>query len=358
MAGDNKTEEATPRRRQKEREKGNISKSQDLNSAVTITTGCCLMIFLASKIISNTRELMYQTVTHLNPKEIPHDDIIAVLVPYAKGTGDILLPFLLCLVVLTALSLRMQVGALFAIEKIKPSLDKLKPSNILNGLKKMLNPFELKNLVELLKSLAKVSVVAGCGFSVLLSRKDELYGLMGADISTGFTVLGSVLTQMIITICVVMLLIGFIDKKYQDYEYNKSLKMTKQEVKDEWKNSEGDPVIKSKIKAAQMQFAKQKIMSAVPKSDVVVVNPTHYAVAIKYDKLQAPAPIVVAKGVDFLAFKIREVAKNNNIPIVENAPLARALYKLVKVDSIIPAELYVAVAEILAFVYNKNKSGV
>ena len=119
MAADNKTEEATPRRRKKERDKGNISKSQDLNSAVTITTGCCLMIFLASKIIANTSELMYQTFTHLKPREIPHDDIIAVLVPYALGTGEILLPFLLCLVVLTALSLRMQVGALFAIEKNK-----------------------------------------------------------------------------------------------------------------------------------------------------------------------------------------------------------------------------------------------
>ncbi|MBQ2870375.1 flagellar biosynthesis protein FlhB [bacterium] len=358
MAGDNKTEEATPRRRQKEREKGNISKSQDLNSAVTICAGCALMIFLASKIINNTRELMYYTVTHLNPKEIPSDDIIAVLVPFAKGTGDILLPFLLALAVLTALSLRLQVGALFAIEKLKPSLDKLKPSSIINGLKKTLNPFAVKNMVELLKSLAKMSVVAYAGFSVLFARKDELYGLMGANIDTGFAVLGSVLTQMIITICIAMLVIGFIDKKYQDYEYNKSLKMTKQEVKDEWKNTEGDPLIKSKIKSAQMQFAQQRMMSAIPKSDVVVVNPTHYAVAIRYDKSEAPAPKVVAKGVDFLAFKIREVAKHNDIPIVENPPLARALYKLVKIDSIIPAELYVAVAEILAFVYNKNKSGV
>ena len=155
-----------------------------------------------------------------------------------------------------------------------------------------------------------------------------------------------------------MLIIGFIDKKYQDYEYNKSIKMTKQEVKDEWKNAEGDPLIKSKIKSAQMQFAQQKMMSAIPKSDVVVANPTHYAVAIKYDKTEAPAPKVVAKGVDFMAFKIREVARHNNVPIVENPPLARALYKLVKLDAIIPAELYVAVAEILAFVYNKNKSGV
>ena len=144
------------------------------------------------------------------------------------------------------------------------------------------------------------------------------------------------------------------NKKYQEYEYNKSIKMTKQEIKDEWKNMEGDPVIKSKIKSAQMQFMRQKMMNAVPTADVVVANPTHFSVALKYDKDIAPAPVVVAKGVDYMAFKIREIAKANGVPIVENKPLARSLYKLVKVDQVIPAELYVAVAEILAFVYGKN----
>ncbi len=355
---DEKTEEATPRKREKEREKGNISKSQDLNSAMTITAGCLLMAFLASKIINDSRELMYQTLTHLKPQDIPTDDIFAIFIPYAKSTGSILLPFLIALMAVTAVVLRMQVGALFAVKKLKPTLEKLTPQHILNGLKKTLNPFAPKNLMELAKAIAKMAVVAYCGFAAVLARKEEIFGLLGADITTGFAVLGSVLTQMIINICIAMLIIGFIDKKYQDYEYNKSLKMTKQEVKDEWKNTEGDPLIKSKIKAAQRQFAQQKMMSAIPKSDVVVVNPTHYAVAIKYDKAEAPAPKVVAKGIDFMAFKIREIAKHNNVPIVENPPLARALYKLVKIDAMIPAELYVTVAEILAFVYNKNKSGV
>lgn len=355
---DDKTEEATPRRREKEREKGNISKSRDLNSAVTITAGCLLMAVLASKILDGTQILMYHTLTHLNPKDIPTDDIISILVPFAKSAGGILLPFLLGLAFFTAVILRIQVGSLFAAEKLKPTLEKLKPSSIISGLKKTLNPFAPKNLVELAKSLAKMLVVAYCGYAAIASRKDELYGLMGADLHAGFSILGSVLVQMIINICLAMIFIGFLDKKYQDYEYNKSLKMTKQEVKDEWKNTEGDPLIKSKIRNAQMQFVQQKMMAAIPKSDVVVVNPTHYAVAVKYDKNEAPAPIVVAKGVDFMAFKIREVAKHNNVPIVENPPLARALYKLVKIDSVIPAELYVTVAEILAFVYNKNKSGV
>ena len=153
-----------------------------------------------------------------------------------------------------------------------------------------------------------------------------------------------------------MLILGYLDKKYQTYEYEKSIKMTKQEVKDEFKNIEGDPKIKGKIRSFQMKIMQQKMMSKVKEADVVVVNPTHYAVALMYDPQKVPAPVVLAKGVDFVAFKIREIAKNNGIPIVENKPLARSLYKLVEIDHIIPQELYVAVAEILQYVFNqKNK---
>ena len=145
---------------------------------------------------------------------------------------------------------------------------------------------------------------------------------------------------------------------FQKWKFKQDMMMTKQEVKDEWKNREGDPTVKSKIKSIQMQMATQKMLSNVPKADVVVTNPTHYAVAIQYDKLVAPAPLVVAKGVDYMAFKIRDIAKEHNIPIVENKPLARSLYKMVEVDRVIPVELYTAVAEVLAYVYNKNKDGV
>jgi len=178
------------------------------------------------------------------------------------------------------------------------------------------------------------------------------------DIHTSLAVLSSILVNMLINMCAVMLILGFLDKQYQDYEYEKSIKMTKQEIKDEYKNVEGDPKIKARIKSAQMKMIRQKMMAQVPKADVVVTNPTHYAVAIKYDKKISSAPIVVAKGVDYLAFKIKEIAQENKIPIVENKPLARSLYKLVPVEGVIPADLYVAVAEVLAYVYNRNKTGV
>lgn len=351
---DERTEEATPKRRQDERKKGNISKSQDMTSALTISAGVGLLFVLSPYMLEKMKNLLYYTCTHIKPQDVDMASIFAIFAPYAKITAEIMVPFLLGLVFATIIILRLQVGSLFASEKLKPKLDKFMPSNIMKGLKKILNPFEPKNLMELGKSLLKMAIVGYCGYSTVMGRKDELLGLLGMDIPTAFAVLGSVLMQMVLNICVAMLIIGFIDKKYQDYEYNKSIKMTKQEVKDEWKNMEGDPVIKSKIKSAQMQFLKQKMMNAVPNADVVVANPTHFSVALKYDKDIAPAPIVVAKGVDYMAFKIREIAKANNVPIVENKPLARSLYKLVKVDQVIPAELYVAVAEVLAFVYGQN----
>lgn len=353
-----KTEEATPKRREDERKKGNISKSQDLNSALTLSVGVGLLVFLSPKIMSDLQSLCYYAFTHLNPKDIQINDILALLTPYALATAKIVVPFLLTLMIMGALAVRLQVGALFASEKLKPDASKLTPANILKALKKNLNPFELKNIVELTKNILKVLIVGSCGYSVVNARKEELFALVGVDIQTAFAVLGSILVHMLINMCVVMLILGFIDKKYQDYEFEKSIKMTKQEVKDEWKNMDGDPKIKARIKSAQMKMMQQKMLSSVPQADVVVTNPTHYAVAIKYDKLKAPAPMVVAKGVDFMAFKIKEIAQNNNVPIVENRPLARSLYKLVQIDGMIPADLYVAVAEVLAYVYNKNKSGI
>lgn len=349
-----KTEEATPKRREQERKKGNIPRSQDMSASLTLTAGMGLLFVLAPFMLEKLKNLLYYTLTHIQPEQIETSDIITILAPCAKVTGEMLLPFLLGLAVCAALIMRLQVGALFAAEKIKPKLDKFQPAQIMQALKRMFNPFEPKNLLEITKSFLKMGIVGYCGFSTVMGRKDEILGLLGVDIPTAFAVLASVLTQMAINILVAMLIIGFIDKKYSEYEYNKSIKMTKQEIKDEWKNMEGDPVIKSKLKSAQMQFLKQKMMSAVPQADVVVSNPTHFSVAIKYDRSIAPAPIVVAKGVDYMAFKIREIAKANNVPIVENKPLARSLYKLVKVDEVIPAELYVAVAEVLAFVYGKD----
>lgn len=352
-----KTENATSRRKRKEREKGNVAKSQDLNSALMVTLGVVLVAAFSSKILSSIQSMLYNTFTHLQPENISSTDILAIILPFVKTLADILLPILLTLMIAGIFIIRSQVGHVFAPEKIKFDLSNIAPSKMFQNAKNILNPFELKNIVEFVKSLLKLIVVGYCGYMAVASRQDELYALTGLNIQNAFAVISSVLTQMLTNICLAMLVIGFIDKKYQDYEYAKSLKMTKQEVKDEYKSTEGDPKVKAKIRSVQLRMAQNRMMSAIPTADVVVTNPTHYAVALKYDKIFNPAPQVVAKGVDFVAFKIREIAQFNNVPIVENPPLARALYKLVPIDGIIPADMFVAVAEVLAYVYNKDKGG-
>ncbi len=352
MANEERTESATPKRREKERDRGNIAKSQDFTSSLMLTLGVGLMYMLSSTMLQKIQNILYQAFTHLDPKEINESNPMGIFIPYAQVTGEILVPFLFLLCLGAALILRLQTGALFAKEALKPNFDKLMPGNMIKTLLKKFNFFEPKTMMELVKSLAKLSAVGLVGFNVINKRKGDLFATIGMDVNTSFAIVGSVIMELIVNICIILLIVGIIDKKFQDYQYEKSIKMTKQEVKDEWKNLEGDPKIKSKVRAFQMQIMQQKMMSSVKQADVVVVNPTHYAVAIKYDPENTPVPQVLAKGVDFLAFKIREIAKNNNIPIVENKPLAQSLYKLVPIGGIIPQELYVAVAEVLRFVYS------
>jgi len=349
-----KTEDATPRKREKEKDKGNIAKSQDFASSLMLAIGVGAFYGLSPKIFEHLRGLLYNTFVSLNPKSIPSDNLISSLAPYALTLALILAPFFTILIIGAFLTKKLEVGNVFAKEALKPKFDKLKPSNALKALGQKLNPFAPKTLMELAKSLAKLAVVFMVGLNIILKRKDDLFGLLGANLDTSLAVLGSVVMEILLGVVVIMIIIGIIDKQYQTYEFNKSIKMSKQEVKDEWKNMEGDPQIKGKIRSIQMKFAQQKMMSAIPTADVVVTNPTHYAVALKYDQMTNPVPTVVAKGVDFVAFKIREVAKHNNIPIVENKPLARSLYKLVPINGIIPAELYVAVAEVLSYVYKSR----
>ena len=317
--------------------------------------GIALLGVFAKYMYTNIQSMLYDTFTNLNPNSLDTSSIVGLLYPYFKYLGIIVLPFFVFLFIFAIIVIRMDVGHVFSLEKAKFNLENLSPQRMLQNAKRMINPFQPRSMVEFAKSILKLVIVAACGYSAINSRKGDLLGLIGLEIPISLNIICSILINMIINMCLAMLVLGYLDKKYQTYEYEKSIKMTKQEVKDEHKDLEGDPKIKAKIKSIQMQMARQRMMSAVPQADVVVTNPTHYAVAIQYDKSKAPAPIVVAKGVDYLAFQIRDIAKNNNVPIVENRPVARALYNTVPVDGIIPSDLYVAVAEILAYVYNSKR---
>ena len=351
-----KTEEATTRRRTKERERGNVSKSKDMESAMVMIGGIALLGVFCKYMGTNIMTMLRETFSDLHPENYDITNIQGLLLPYLRYLAIIVLPFMVLLVIFSIIVIRMDVGQVFALEKAKFNLENLSPKRMLENAKRIFNPFQPRSLVEFAKSILKLVIVGACGFSAINSRKGDLIGLVGLEIPVALNIIVSILINMIINMCLAMLVLGYLDKKYQNYEYEKSIKMTKQEVKDEHKDIEGDPKIKSKIKSIQMQMARQRMMSAVPGADVVVTNPTHYAVAIKYDKEKAPVPIVVAKGVDYLAFEIREIAKQNNVPIVENRPVARTLYNTVPVDGMIPADMYVAVAEILAFVFN-SKNG-
>ena len=351
-----RTEEATTRRRTKERERGNVSKSRDLDAALVMVAGIALLGVFAGSMYNNITGMMRETFSHLDYAELDISNIMGLLLPYFKYLAIIVLPFFVLLVIATVVIIRFDVGHVFALEKAKFNLENLSPQRMFQNAKRLLNPFEPRSMVEFAKSIIKIVVVAACGYSAINSRKGDLLGLVGLEIPIALNIIISILINMIVNMCLAMLVLGYLDKKYQNYEYEKSIKMTKQEIKDEYKDTEGDPKVKARIKSIQMQMARQRMMSAVPGADVVVTNPTHYAVAIKYDKTKAPAPMVVAKGVDYLAFQIREIAKENNVPIVENRPVARALYNTVPIDGVIPSDMYVAVAEILAYVF-RQKNG-
>lgn len=348
-----RTEEATPKRREKERDRGHIAKSQDFTSSLVLSCGLGLLFAMGPSMLQKIQDIIQDSLTSLNPKQIP-DDFVSIMTPYFNSYISTVALFFALLCIGAIIILRFQTGALFAKEAMKPNFKKLSPAAAFKALIDRINFFKPRQMVEFLKSLIKTTIVAVVGVNVIVKRKADLFALLGADPATGFSVIGSVAFELLASICVLLIIIGIIDKKYQDWEYNKSIKMTKQEVKDEFKNIEGDPKIKGKIRSFQMKIMQQKMMAKVKEADVVVVNPTHYAVALMYDPLKVPAPVVLAKGVDFVAFKIREIAKNNGIPIVENKPLARSLYKLVEIDGIIPQELYVAVAEILQYVYKQK----
>ncbi len=351
-----RTEEATTRRRTKERERGNVSKSRDLDAALVMVAGIALLGVFAGSMYNNITGMMRETFSHLDYAELDISNIMGLLLPYFKYLAIIVLPFFVLLVIAAVVIIRFDVGHVFALEKAKFNLENLSPQRMFQNAKRLLNPFEPRSMVEFAKSIIKIVVVAVCGYSAINSRKGDLLGLVGLEIPIALNIIISILINMIVNMCLAMLVLGYLDKKYQNYEYEKSIKMTKQEIKDEYKDTEGDPKVKARIKSIQMQMARQRMMSAVPGADVVVTNPTHYAVAIKYDKTKAPAPMVVAKGVDYLAFQIREIAKENNVPIVENRPVARALYNTVPIDGVIPSDMYVAVAEILAYVF-RQKNG-
>jgi flagellar biosynthetic protein FlhB len=279
-------------------------------------------------------------------------DLMAVLSTLAGGFGLLAVFPLLFLLLVGLISAVAQTGWMFTPSKLMPDLSKLNP---MSGFGRL---FSARAAVELAKNVAKLTVVGAITYMLLKPSMRDLESLIGMDLVGILSYMHHTLIHVLIGVVMAVLVIGAVDWLYQRFSFMRKMRMTKQEVKDEHKQTEGDPMIKSRIRSLRQQRARQRMMQAVPKADVVVTNPTHYACALKYDSETMNAPTLVAKGQNLVALRIRELAEENDVPVVENPPLARALFATVEIDAQIPPEHYKAVAEVISYVMRlKGKFG-
>lgn len=351
---DQKTEDASTKRKGQSEERGQFAQSREFTSAFVLLS--CIMAFSISG-QQSTRKMMgaWQilfTQAHL-PRFSP-EEMQALLIWSVTKMGEILAPTLLSIMIGGIIANLIQTGGLkFSLHPLQPQFSKLDP---IKGFGRIMSK---NGLMELFKSIFKISVVSIVVYITVKSRFNEIPSMSEFSIAQIMSFMGEMGLLLMIRVLLVMIFLGAIDYMFQKVTFTQNMRMSKQEVKDERKESEGDPIIKQRIRSAQLQMARKRMMASVPKADVVVTNPTHISVAIKYDSSQHDVPVVVAKGMGHIAAKIREVAKEHGIPLVEDKPLARTLYSTVEIGQYIPATLYKAIAEILAYVYRlKGKTSV
>lgn len=338
-----KTEEPTAKKREEARKKGTVAKSQELNTAFVLLIGFLIIRVLWEYIYVNIAEYtvyLYSNISQSNSTEGISELFIGIMLLLAKTVVPIMFAILIVGLAINVF----QVGLMVSTERLQPKLDNLNP---INGFGRI---FSKRSLVELFKSLFKIVVI---GFFLYLYLKDQVElvpHFIFFDLPYSLATIADIIFTMAFQVVAVIMVMAAADYAYQCWQTTQDLKMSKQEVKDEYKQMEGDPQIKGKIKQKQRQMAMQRMMSEVPKADVIITNPTHLAIALSYKKGMI-APVVLAKGQDIVAERIKQIAREHHILIVENKPVARALYEAVEVGGTVPAELYQAVAEILAYVY-------
>jgi flagellar biosynthesis protein FlhB len=354
MAGgnDNKTEKPTARRLQKAREKGQIARSKEIPSAAVLF-GSLLILFYFGKTIVQTLELEMCNLLRVQiPSELTMAYLSSLFRSVALRVSVIIVPVMLAMVVLSIGSNVLQGGFLVSSQALKFKFNQLNPAS---GIKRL---FSKNSLMQLAKSLVMVIVVSIISYQVVCKYIPIYPRLVLMDANQLLYWTATISYEIFIRVAVLLVILAIADYCFQRYQFHEQLKMSKQEVKDEHKDMEGDPMIKGRIRRMQREMARKRMMSDVPTADVIITNPTHYSVALSYKMNSMEAPKVVAKGVGFLAFKIRELAQQHGIPLVENRPLAQTLYKTVEIGQYIPANLFKAVAEILAYVYKaKNMFG-
>ncbi|KAF5080030.1 Flagellar biosynthetic protein FlhB [anaerobic digester metagenome] len=350
MAGSEKTEKATPKKRKDERKKGNTFQSKDVVSVV--------LLFVAFFILNLLVPFIYLQIKNLYSVQMKK--ILTMETLTVSGVNQLfresaliffisVLPVAVVIMMVAIIMSGVQTGFLVTGDALKPKFNRINP---LSGIKRM---FSLRSLVELLKSLAKVALIIAIIYTTILAMIPMTPDMLITKIDENVMFMMDQTMSMVQTVCMIFAVVAILDYAYQRYDYEKKLKMTKQEVKDEYKQTEGNPEIKGKIRQKQREMSMSRMMQMVPQADVIVRNPTHFAVALKYDADQDVAPLVLAKGKDHIALRIVKVAEENKVLVKENKGLARSLYESVEINAYIPAELYKAVAELMAWVYSTRK---
>ena len=344
-SGQERTEDPTAKRQKESKEKGQVARSRELNTLAVVMVAAIGLLMLGPQMARRLMDLMVFNFS-IEREALYNTDSMGLhlFASISHGFGG-LAPFLLMLLVAALVGPVMLGGWLFSAKLLAPKGERLNP---LAGLKRM---FSLKALVELLKALGKFLVVLAMALTVLNMRTDDLLALGNEPLPTAIAHSAWVLGTSLVLLACALILIAAVDVPFQIWDNKQKTRMTKQEVRDEYKDSEGKPEVKSRVRQLQREMAERRMMGEVPKADVVITNPTHYAVALKYDPVNSGAPVVVAKGADFLAQKIREVATEHDVIVLESPPLARAVYYSTELEHPIPAGLYLAVAQVLAYVY-------
>ncbi len=350
MAGDEeKTEEASGKRLGEAREKGNIAFSADLNNAVSLLGGIVLLYNMGVVTYQLMDKAFKDTLGHLFYKDFSQDVVMDIIISQFYILSKILFPILGGLLLMGLIISYLQTGFMLNFGLLKLNFAKF---NIIAGAKNLISP---QSFVKLLFSLLKLSALTGMSYLYMKDKFNSIIDALDFDVAQIFVTLFSLMYGLAFRLAMMLFVLAAADFVYQKWQYNRGLRMTKQEVKEERKQMEGDPLIKGKIRSIQIQMSRKRMMTAVPTADVVVTNPTHFAVALKYDSKVMKSPTVVAKGADLIAKRIKELAIKHKVPLVEDKPLAQALYKSVEIGKEVPQKLFYAVAKVLAYVYQLKR---
>ena len=343
-----KTEDPTPKRKEEAREKGQVAKSKELSGSFVLMGSFLVLYITFSNIISYMQDAMrsYFVMHEIPAVNIPNS--FNMMMEGFFEIGRMVAPVMLAGAIIGGIINFVQIGPLITGEPLVPKLSNINP---IEGFKKI---FSLKSVVELFKSLAKLAIIVSLSFFPLKNHWQEIINVSNRGLDAGVLFFGNLIFQIAIRIAVFLIIVGVFDFAYQLWDHKQNLKMSKYEVKQERKEREGDPLIKQQRKQKQQEMSMNRMMTEMEEADVVITNPTHIAVALKYDLEEMEAPVVLAKGEGYVAEKIKEKAKELEIEIVENKPIARSLNEMTEIGDEIPVDLYQAVAEILAFVFKNN----